>query len=79
MTTARLTPLCARFIHQPDQPPRGPFDTQGTWCHAPATHATICNPKDTFKDGFAAYNIGHFYCQEHAPADAIKLPDNYQY
>lgn len=44
-----------------------------TWCNAPATKATLCNPKD----GFLFFNIGHWYCDAHAPADAVALPAGY--
>ena len=72
MKTSLVT--CAKFIHTPGIIVSGdPFDTEGHWCGKEASWCTRCNDKD----GFLYFNIGHFYCDEHRPSDAIRLPSNY--
>jgi len=40
------------------------------WCGKPATHATVAGKSPT---PLSIADVGHFYCEEHAPASAVRL------
>ena len=54
--------------------PHGPFDSTAKYCNHQATHATVC---DSSVGVDHCYNIGHYYCTEHAPREAVKLPADF--
>ena len=39
------------------------------WCNKPATRATVQNSKEPVSWA----NVGHWYCDEHAPAEAVEI------
>ena len=54
--------------------------SSAVYCNKSATHATLCNPDQALEWKFASFNIGHFYCDEHANSaysKAYPLPGDY--
>lgn len=64
---ARVT--CAKIIGYENDRLRYAMSA-AVWCCAPATHATVCDVTRPV----SPLNVGHFYCDQHAPADSVLIP-----
>jgi hypothetical protein len=60
---------CAKIIGQDPDRLRYAMSS-AVWCGAPATRATVGDERRPV----SPLNVGHFFCDQHAPADAVLLP-----
>jgi len=55
---------CAKFLGSDGSP------VGSRWCNQPATKATVQRPYERV----SWCNVGHTYCDEHTPANAVDIP-----
>jgi len=60
---------CSAIVAHDDEKLRWTI-TSAVWCGAPATQATVQRPGEPVSWS----NVGHFYCDAHAPQDAVAIP-----